>query len=102
MPVAGASGAIYGLLGALAVLMLARRQDVRGVLVLLAINVVFSFLPGISLLGHLGGLITGALTAGVLLLTRRSRPLQIGALACLAVLLLAVTLTVPTLVVLGV
>jgi len=100
--VAGASGAIYGLLGALAVLMIARRQDVRGVLTLLAINIVFSFLPGISLLGHMGGLITGALTAGLLLLTRRNRPLQVVGLVALAVVLLAVTLTVPTIVVLGV
>ena len=59
-PVAGASTAIYGLLGGLAVLMLVRRQDVRGLLTLLAINVFISFLPGVSLLGHLGGLVAGA------------------------------------------
>jgi membrane associated rhomboid family serine protease len=99
--VAGASGAIYGVLGALGVLMLARREDLRGLLTLLAINLVISLLPGISLLGHLGGLVTGALTAGVLLLTRRGRPLQILALTALAVVLLAVTLTVPTVVVFG-
>ena len=64
VPVAGASTAIYGLLGALGVLMLARRQDVRGLLTLLAINVVISFLPGVSLLGHLGGLVAGAAAAG--------------------------------------
>ena len=58
-PVAGASTAIYGLLGALGVLMIARRQDLRGLLTLLAINIVISFLPGISLLGHLGGLVAG-------------------------------------------
>jgi membrane associated rhomboid family serine protease len=100
-PVAGASGAIFGLMGALGVYMLAQRQDLRGLIGLLVFNLVFSLLPGISLLGHVGGLLTGALTAGVLLLTRRNRPLQMGALACLAVLLLAVALTVPTIVVLG-
>ena len=99
--VAGASGAIYGLMGALAVLMLSQRQDVRGVFTLLAVNVVFSLLPGISLLGHIGGLLTGALGAGILLLTRRNRPLQAVALSCLAVLLLALALAAPTFVVLG-
>jgi membrane associated rhomboid family serine protease len=96
-PVAGASAAIYGLLGALGVLMLARRQDVRGLVTLLAINVVISFLPGISLLGHLGGLVAGALTAGLLLLTRRRGGTEPVALVAFGVLLLAVALTVPTL-----
>jgi membrane associated rhomboid family serine protease len=97
-PVAGASTAIYGLLGALGVLMIVRRQDLRGLLTLLAINVVISFLPGISLLGHLGGLAVGALTAGIMVATRRSRPVQIAALAVLAVLLLVLIFSAPTLI----
>jgi membrane associated rhomboid family serine protease len=101
VPAAGASAAIYGLLGALGVLMLAGRQDVRGLLTLLAINVFISFLPGISLLGHLGGLVAGALTAGLLLLTRGRRQLQPAALVALGVLLLAVALTVPTIAVIN-
>ncbi|MGY1753943.1 rhomboid family intramembrane serine protease [Blastococcus sp. SYSU D01042] len=95
--VAGASAAIYGLLGALGVLMLSARQDVRGLLTLLAINVFISFLPGISLLGHLGGLLAGALAGGVLVLTRRRRSVQVPALVLLALVLLVVSLTVPTL-----
>jgi membrane associated rhomboid family serine protease len=100
VPVAGASAAIYGLLGGLGVLMLAQRQDLRGLLALLAINVFISFLPGISLLGHLGGLVAGALTAGILVLTRGRRLLQIAGLASFAVVLLGVALTVPTMAVL--
>jgi membrane associated rhomboid family serine protease len=100
-PVAGASTAIYGLLGGLGVLMLVRRQDVRGLVTLLAINVLISFLPGVSLLGHLGGLVAGALTTGLMLLTRRRPALQVAALGALGVLLLAVAMTVPTVVVLG-
>jgi membrane associated rhomboid family serine protease len=96
-PVAGASTAIYGLLGALGVLMLARRQDVRGIVTLLAINVLISFLPGVSLLGHLGGLVAGAAAAGLLLATRRRPQAQVVALVCLGILLLAVALGVPTL-----
>jgi membrane associated rhomboid family serine protease len=101
VPVAGASAAIYGLLGALGVLMLVQRQDLRGLLTLLAINVFISFLPGVSLLGHLGGLVAGAVTAGILVLTRRRHALQIAGLASFAVLLVALALTVPTVAVLG-
>jgi membrane associated rhomboid family serine protease len=100
VPVAGASTAIYGLLGGLGVLLLARRQDIRGLLTLLAINVVISFLPGVSLLGHLGGLVAGAAAAALLLVTRRSPRVQLVALVCLGVLLLAVALAVPTVAVL--
>jgi membrane associated rhomboid family serine protease len=95
--VAGASTAIYGLIGALGVLMLASRQNVRGLLTLLAINVFISFLPGVSLLGHLGGLVAGALAAGVLVATRRQERLQLPGLALLGVVLVVVSLTAPTL-----
>ncbi|MGY2065950.1 rhomboid family intramembrane serine protease [Blastococcus sp. SYSU DS0619] len=94
-PVAGASTAIYGLLGALGVLMVLRKQDVRGILVLLGINIFISFLPGVSLLGHLGGLVTGAAVAGLLMGTRRRPALQAVGLAVLALTLLALALAVP-------
>lgn len=99
--VAGASTAIYGLLGALGVLLLATRQDIRGLLTLLAINVVISFLPGVSLLGHLGGLVAGAAAAGVLVATRRRDGLQLPGLALLGVVLAVVAVTVPTISVLS-
>ncbi|MCW2637344.1 MAG: rhomboid family intrarane serine protease [Blastococcus sp.] len=100
--VAGASTAIYGLLGGLGVLLLANRQDVRGLLTLLAINVFISFLPGVSLLGHLGGLVVGALAAGILVLTRRRPGLQAAALALVAVVLLVLCLAVSSVAVLGI
>jgi membrane associated rhomboid family serine protease len=102
VPVAGASTAIYGLLGALVVLMLFNRQDLRGLLTLIVLNVFISFLPGVSLLGHLGGLVAGFLAAGILVLTRRRPPLQIAGLAALAVVLLVLALAVPTVAVLGI
>ena len=101
VPVAGASTAIYGLLGALGVLMLVRRQDLRGLIALIGINIAISFLPGVSLLGHLGGLVAGALTAGILVLTRRRPQAQLVALVAVGVLLLVVALTVPTVAVLS-
>jgi membrane associated rhomboid family serine protease len=94
--VGGASTAIYGLLGGLGVLMLYRRQDMRGLLTLLAINVFISFLPGVSLLGHLGGLVTGAVSAAVVLATRRRPGLQAAALTLIALVLLVLALGVST------
>ena len=102
VPVAGASTAIYGLLGGLLVLMIVGRQDLRGLLTLLALNVFISVLPGVSLLGHLGGLVAGLLVAGLLVLTRRRPPVQATALGSLAVVLVALALTVPTVGVLGI
>jgi membrane associated rhomboid family serine protease len=100
-PVAGASAAIYGLLGGMAVVMLARREDLRGLLTLLAINVVISFLPNVSLLGHLGGLVAGFVAAGVVVLARRRTEVQVLGLMLLTAALVVVALTVPTVVVLG-
>ena len=100
-PVAGASAAIYGLLGGLAVVMMSRREDLRGLLTLLAINVFISFLPGVSLLGHLGGLVAGFVATGVVVLARRRTELQVLGLMLLTAVLVVVALTVSTLVVLG-
>ena len=88
--VVGASGAIYGLLGAFGVVLLAQKQDLRGLLTLLGINLVISFLPGVSLLGHLGGLVAGAATAAVLVLCRRRRAAAVAGVAVLVVVLLVV------------
>ena len=101
-PVAGASTAIYGLLGALGVVMLVRRQDVRGLLVLLVINIAVSLLPGVSLLGHLGGLVAGAVSAGILVLTRRRPAVQVTGLVAFAVVLVLLSLTASTIAVIGI
>lgn len=60
----GASGAIFGLFGAYFVLARRRGFDLRTVSILIAINLVISFAdPGIDWLGHLGGLVVGAVVA---------------------------------------
>lgn len=67
-PTVGASGAIFGLMGALIVLQLRAHQNPwqSGIAGLVAINLVITFaVPGISIGGHLGGLVAGAL-AGLL------------------------------------
>lgn len=66
----GASGAIYGLFGAVAVIMLRTRQNLTQIAVLLAINLIISVsVPGVSIWAHLGGLAAGTIsTAGILYL----------------------------------
>ncbi|MBB3662667.1 MULTISPECIES: rhomboid family intramembrane serine protease [Prauserella salsuginis group] len=59
---AGASGAVYGLMGALLVAVLRLKLNPGGAIGIIAINLVLTVtIPGISLLGHLGGLVAGAL-----------------------------------------
>jgi membrane associated rhomboid family serine protease len=59
----GASGAIFGLFAALFVVLRRLGRDTTSFIPLLVINVLISFAPGISLAGHLGGLVTGAAIA---------------------------------------
>jgi membrane associated rhomboid family serine protease len=84
----GASGAVFGVMGAAAVEMRARQIPIMqsGVGGLILINLVISFtLPGISWGGHVGGLIGGALAAVALQLGSRYRA-QAPALAACVVL----------------
>ena len=71
VPVVGASGAFFGLMGAYLV-MLRAIGDNSGLLVgLIAVNLAFGFLvPGISWQGHLGGLLAGMAVTAVYARTR--------------------------------
>jgi membrane associated rhomboid family serine protease len=83
----GASGAVFGLMGAAAVEMRARSIPVMqsGIGALILINLVISFtLPGISWGGHIGGLIGGALAAWVLMLGERRRAQNLALAGCAA------------------
>lgn len=69
---AGASGAVFGLVAAAAVGLRQRGIDVwqSGVGPLLAVNLLFTFLvPGISIGGHVGGMIAGAAVGAQMLRT---------------------------------
>ncbi len=68
---AGASGAIFGLFGATFVLFRRLQLQVRGIALLIVINLVITFVvpavssQAISWQGHVGGLVTGTLVAAV-------------------------------------
>lgn len=84
-PTVGASGAVFGLMGAAAVEMRARQIPIMqsGVGGLILINLIISFtLPGISWGGHIGGLIGGAIAALAIQLGNRYRSQALALAAC--------------------
>lgn len=89
----GASGAIFGLIGAYLPLRRAIGVNTMQLLIVLGINVVLGFIaPNIAWEAHFGGLLIGALVGWVYLRTRRpaQRPVQIGSVAGIIVGLLVV------------
>jgi membrane associated rhomboid family serine protease len=86
-PTVGASGAIFGLMGATAIVMRNRGMSVMesGLGVWIVLNLVITFsVPNISVGGHIGGLLGGALAALVLvdLRDRVRLPEPVLALVC--------------------
>jgi membrane associated rhomboid family serine protease len=93
-PTLGASGAIFGLMGAfVAIAKVQGARDLGGVGALIGINLLITFtIPGISIGGHLGGL-AGGLVCGTAfeLIARRTRGTTTHALGLLVALALAAT-----------
>lgn len=94
---AGASGAVYGVLGALVVLVIRLKRpganQLIGYVVFLTL-ITYWVIPNVSLLGHLGGLVVGvALTAAFVYSPPAKRvALHVGAVALVAVALLGLFL----------
>lgn len=92
--VLGASGAIFGLMGAYFVILRAMGQNAGQITGVIALNLVLGFIPGgnISWQAHVGGLIAGATVAFVYSQTRQDNEqfAQKIAVAAIAVVLVVV------------
>ncbi|WP_031484600.1 rhomboid family intramembrane serine protease [Streptomyces bicolor] len=92
----GASGAIFGLFGATAVLMRRLNYDMRPIIALLVINLIFTFSPGfnISWQAHIGGLVAGVVIGYAMVHAPRQRRALIQYGTCALVLAVIVLVTV--------
>ena len=93
--VVGASGAVFGLFGALFVVQKKRGGDLRQIIVLLLINAAIGFIvPNIAWQAHLGGLIAGVLcTVAIAYAPAKNRVLvQWGGIAAVAALLVVLAM----------
>ncbi|MDH6488796.1 rhomboid family intramembrane serine protease [Streptomyces sp. SAI-127] len=90
----GASGAIFGLLGATAVLMRRLNYDPRPIIALLVINLIFTFgWSSISWQAHIGGLVAGLITGYGMVHAPRERRSLVQYGTCALVLLVVVGMT---------
>jgi membrane associated rhomboid family serine protease len=84
----GASGAVFGLMGATFVVLRDRGIPVMQTFIgpLIIINVLFTFaVPGIAIGAHLGGLVGGGITALLILQADRRRSTALALAACAAI-----------------
>ncbi|RDI18826.1 rhomboid family intramembrane serine protease [Lentzea flaviverrucosa] len=86
---AGASGAVFGLMGALLIVFKRQKRDISTILVVVGINLVSNLFTNASLLGHLGGFVIGGLLTLALVKApaKNRNAYQIGAVAAAALLL---------------
>ncbi|MEU2514601.1 rhomboid family intramembrane serine protease [Streptomyces syringium] len=90
-PSLGASGAVFGLLGATAVLLRRLNYDMRPVVALLVLNLIFTFTwSNISWEAHVGGLVVGTAVAFGLVHAPRDKRALVQYATCGAALLVIV------------
>ncbi|MFI1969960.1 rhomboid family intramembrane serine protease [Streptomyces cinnamoneus] len=90
-PSLGASGAIFGLLGATAVLMRRLKYDMRPVIALLVLNLIFTFTwANIAWEAHVGGLVVGTAVAYGMVHAPRDKRALVQRLTCAAALVVIV------------
>lgn len=89
----GASGCIFGLMGALAVIALKVHGQVQQIMVWIGLNLVFTFtVGGISWQGHIGGLVGGALLGAAMAYAPRQHRALLQWTATAAVLVVSLGL----------
>jgi len=91
----GASGAIFGLLGAMLVLHRAMGVQPLQLVIIVVLNLAITFfVRGIAWEAHVGGVLTGLAIGAILLRTRRTdqRVAQLGGIAAIAVVLVAIVI----------
>jgi len=94
----GASGAVFGLMGALLVVAYKVKADVQQILIWIGINAVLTFtIAHISWQGHVGGLLGGMVIAAILVYAPRRRRTQVQVVGLVAfALVLAVAIAART------
>jgi membrane associated rhomboid family serine protease len=89
----GASGAIFGLMGALVIVALKVGGDVRGIMTWVGINFVITFvLAGISWQGHVGGFVGGTVLGAILVYAPRGprrTAIQVAGMVAVALVIAA-------------
>lgn len=95
-PVVGASGAIFGLLGAIFIIQRKLGGNTTQLLVVIGLNLAIGFLPGTNIAweAHVGGLVAGAAVALVYLRTRRRDQQRQQALLVAGIALALIVITV--------
>ncbi|MDT7700921.1 MAG: hypothetical protein QOJ30_3246, partial [Pseudonocardiales bacterium] len=93
--VIGASGAVFGLFGALVVAQRRLGGDATNVLVVIGLNLVLGFvLPSVAWEAHIGGLIVGGVAGWLMLANRGPRRARRQAIALIGVMIVLVLLAV--------
>jgi membrane associated rhomboid family serine protease len=81
----GASGAVFGLFGAVLVVLRRLGRSAGGIIGVIVVNGALSFIGGIAWQAHLGGLVTGALLGAAYAYAPRGRQHVVSVLATLVV-----------------
>lgn len=92
---AGASTAVFGLMSAIFVLLKRLNLSVAPILPVIVINVIFTFVvSNLSIAGHLGGLVVGAVVAAILAYAPRDKRTLVQGMGCAAVFVFLLALAV--------
>jgi membrane associated rhomboid family serine protease len=95
LAVFGASGAVFGLFGAVLVVLRRTGGSARGIVAVIALNIVIGFVvPGIAWQAHLGGLAVGAALGAAYAYAPRGRRRSVSVAASVAVAVLLVVISV--------